>query len=352
MIGPRDTDRHLVRRARRAVAAQIAGTISLVLVLGGILVYAVAAGGQEPPATAGRAEIGGRPHFVRAPDDVTVQAGHDLQRRDEQRRRLLYALGIAELAGLLGALLAGQVFARRAIAPLGAALEQRRRFVADAAHELRAPLTRQHTRAQLIAHRLRQGTATADEVDRLVAGTRQFGEVVDDLLRSARFGHTRGPGGPVDLAALAEEAAREDLPRAAARGVTIEVRREGRGPHVVSGAESALRRVIATLLDNALRHTGRHVRLTVTGGPMVALTVQDDGSGLEAPNPDRLFTRFAGSPRGTGLGLALAREVASAHGGTLTAASSGGAIFTLHLPAATAPRPPRRFLVPLPRTRR
>ncbi|MFG1997730.1 sensor histidine kinase [Spirillospora sp. NPDC048911] len=391
--GHSDPERRLLLRTRRVVTLQIAGVISLVIALAGTLVYAVTVSGQDAAArrdlasatrsaslaqhphcvwlfevrggvvqrspgapaelpftpalsrVAGgeqtdQAALGGHDYLVhtRWRGGTVVQAAMDLRQQHAERRRLLHTLAATEVTGLLGSLLIGQVLARRAIAPLGEALVRQRRFVADASHELRTPLTRLHTRAQLIAYQLRQGDDVTEEVDRLIAGTRQFGEVVDDLLLSAQFGRMRRPCRPVDLAALADELAVAEAARAKASGVTIEVRRQGPGDHIVRGAESALRRVVSALLDNALGHTGKggHIKLTLAGGPTVTLTVQDDGEGLDPRDAERLFTRFVGGPGGFGLGLALVREVVDGHGGTITADGrpGAGATFTVRLPAA------------------
>lgn len=300
-----DPDRRLLIRARRRITLQVAGTAVPLLAVLAPVVYRAAAPGLDAAA----------------------------------RRRLRRTLAAAEAGGLLAALLAGRVLAGRALAPLDEALERRRRFTADAGHELRAPLTRLHTRAQLVARRLRSGrTDVTADVDRLVAGTRQLGDVVEDLLLSSRTGWPHPALGPVDLGALAEELAAAESVRARARGVTIEVVRRGDG-HVVDGAESALRRVLSALVDNALGHTGEggHIRVTLTRTPAaVELTVRDDGTGFDPRDAERLFARHAGGGTGGfGLGLALAREVVDGHGGTLTADGrpGAGAVFTVRLPA-------------------
>ncbi|RAY16175.1 sensor histidine kinase [Actinomadura craniellae] len=397
MPDPLDRDRRLLTRTRRLITVQVAGAISAVLALAGALVYGVTVSGQEaaarhelahaarrasvahpPPCTwlfelrggavqgspgapaalpvrtvldrvaADRAprtirvEAAGHAYLVRTQPrgDAVVQVAMDLHHQAAERRRLLRALAVAEVAGLLAALLVGQVLARRAIAPLGEALARRRRFAADVSHELRAPLARLHTRAQLVARRLHRGAApafVAAEMDRLVTGTRQLGEVVEDLLLAAQSGRPHGPFGPVDLAALAEEAVAAEAARARERGVTVEVRRDP-GDHVVRGAETALRRVISALLDNALTHTaaGGRIRLTLSASPprTTQLTVRDDGTGFDPRDAERLFTRSVSGHRGSGLGLALAREVVDAHGGTITADGRPGvgATFTVRLP--------------------
>ncbi|MEV0352776.1 HAMP domain-containing sensor histidine kinase [Nonomuraea sp. NPDC050680] len=403
-----DPERRLLNRARRRVTVQVAGAISVILALFGVLVYCVTVGDQSasarrdlaaatqhgsvthpPPcmwlfelrdgtvqsspgapaalplrtalylAAAGgeprvaQVELAGQSYLVRTErrGDVAAQAVIDLRYQAAERQRLLRTIAAAELAGLLAALLIGQVLARRAIAPLGEALARQRSFAADVSHELRTPLTRLHTRAQLVTRQLRRGTdpiLVIDEVDQLVTGSRQLGEVVEDLLVSAQFRQLRRPFAPVDLAALADELAVAEAARAAAHGVTIEVHRQGLDAHLVRGAQSALRRVISALLDNALNHTsmGGHIWVTVFGGPeVVELTVRDDGVGLDPADSERLFTRFVG--QGFGLGLALVREVVDGHGGTITADGrlGAGAVFTVRLPAdptAAPHRPPPR----------
>ncbi|WP_228010372.1 sensor histidine kinase [Nonomuraea phyllanthi] len=409
-------ERRLLRRARHRLTVQVAGAISVLLLLVGVLVFcfmthqqsdaarrdlaAAVSGGSlaHPPpcvwlyevrdgavrsspgaprelpvslaatssALVEEVQVAGRAYLIRTQrrGDTTVQAAMDLRYQAAERGRLLRTLGAAEIAGLVAALLVGQVISRRAIAPLGEALARQRRFAADLSHELRTPLTRLHTRAQLLSRRMRGGTdpiLLIDEVDHLVTGSGQLGEVVADLLQSAQFQQLRRPFGPVDLALLASELAVAENARAQARGVTIEVRSEGPGDHVVLGVESALRRVVSALLDNALGHTrsGGHIWLTLSrdhpgdhparssssdharnhpkeGCDTVVLTVRDDGTGLDPAHAERLFARFVGG--GFGLGLALVREVVAGHHGTITADGrpGAGATFTVRLPAAPA----------------
>ncbi|MFF4412954.1 sensor histidine kinase [Streptosporangium sp. NPDC001559] len=406
-----DPERRLLIRTRRRITVQIAGGFSLVLALMGAMVYYVTVNGQDvaarrdlfvaarsasitqpPPcmwlfelggdtvrrspgspdrlpvrafmdlvAADGRprvevAEVGGLTYLIRTQrrDDVVVQAVMDLRFRIADRERLLSTLGAAELAGLLAALLIGQVLAGRAIAPLGEALDRQRRFTADVSHELRTPLTRLHVRAQLTARHLRRGSEpllAVGDVDQLAAGIGQLGEVIEDLLLSTQLKRRLQPFGPVDLAALTEELATAEAARAEQRGVTIEVRK-GPGEHVVRGARSALRRVISALLDNALRHAreGGDIWMTLRSGPeWVQLSVRDDGVGLDPRDGEHLFARHVGKPHqgGLGIGLALVSEVVDAHGGTVgvDGRPGAGATFTIRLPAYPggdgAPRSPR-----------
>ncbi|WP_208802872.1 sensor histidine kinase [Microbispora triticiradicis] len=409
---PFDPERRLLIRARRRITLQIAGVFCLVTAVMGAVVYWAVAHGQDvgarrdlavaaqvaplaqpPPcvwlfelhggtmrsspgapsilpiratldavAADGRTRTGlvhlaGRDLLVHTQlrGDVPVQAVQDLRYQTAERQRLLRVLGAAEVASLLAALLIGQVLARRAIAPLGDALDRQRRFTADVSHELRSPLARLHVRAQLAARRLGREPdpgLVASDLDRLVTGIGQLGEVIEDLLLSSQLRQHR-PSGPVDLAALAEESAGAEAARAGQRGVTIDVRR-GPGDHVVRGAQSALRRVISALLDNALRHTptGGHIWVTICSGPdLVQLSVRDDGVGLDPRDGERLFARHAGAPHsgGLGIGLALVSEVVDAHGGTMKVDGlpGAGATFTISLPRTAAepvPHEPRLLL--------
>ncbi|WP_312004174.1 HAMP domain-containing sensor histidine kinase [Streptomyces sp. B1866] len=299
------------------------------------------------PAMLERVTRGGQHYTVRTArrGSLVVQAAYGERFQRADRRHLLLAFGAAESLGLLLVAVASGRIARRAMTPLTEALERQRRFVADASHELRTPLTQLHTRAQLLARRC--GTAAPDQlsadIQRLVTGTRQLGDVIDDLLLSAQLSRSPRSREPVDLAALAAEAVAAEDARALSVGVAVHLRC-GPGRHVVTGTASALRRVIAALLDNALGHTPPGGEVTVTvHAPVsgtVTLSVRDTGVGFAPQDAERLFERFArgatGQGRRFGLGLALAREVIEAHRGRITARGrpGEGALFTVELPAA------------------
>jgi signal transduction histidine kinase len=280
-------------------------------------------------------------------DDEIVQVGLDLTDRNRERVRLLTALALAALAGLCASAIIGWVIARRAIAPLGAALEKQRRFIADASHELRTPLTQVHTRAQLLEQGLRgqpELVRLERDAQQLVLGTRQLGDIIEEMLISAALRAEPQRTERVDLADSAARAVEAEQLRADEQGVTVTVEHDD-GPHLASGSPTALRRVINSLLDNALGHTatGGHVTVELTRpktpAGMVRVAVRDDGVGLGDADPSDLFERFArgqqGSGRRYGLGLALVREVVHAHRGTVTAENlpDGGSIFTVTLPA-------------------
>jgi len=273
-----------------------------------------------------------------------VQVVLSRHEQHDERERLLGALIAGELVGLLIALLSAALLARRATAPLTDALARQRQFVADASHELRTPLTQLHTRAQLLQMDLRAGAtiaAVSTDVDRLVTGTRQLGEVVEDLLLSSQLDRRDDARVPVDLIAVAAGVVADEADRA--RRQEVELTLVPAGSPVVLGHQAALRRVLTALVDNALSHTaaGGHVRVEVgTDQATVVVAVRDDGAGFDAADTERLFARFARGDhddhRRFGLGLALAREVVVGHGGTIEAwgRPGQGAVFSIRIPAA------------------
>jgi signal transduction histidine kinase len=296
-------------------------------------------------------QSGGYLVVTRRRGTATVQVVGSLAAEYAETRRLLAALGAAELLGLAVATLAGWLLAGRATAPLGDALARQRRFVADASHELRTPIAQLHTRAQLLDQDLRSGAAGADlapDVRRLVAGTRQLGEIVEDLLLSTHLAGRAEAASEVDLGLLADNVAGGFRERAQDRGIDLEVSTDPDKPSIVHGREAALRRVLTALVDNALSHTpaGGHITIELDrldAPDRVQMVVRDSGTGFAPEDAGRLFDRFArghDDQRRFGLGLALAREVVTGHGGTIEAANvpDGGAAFTVRLPAGM-PRP-------------
>jgi signal transduction histidine kinase len=289
---------------------------------------------------------GGYRALTRRRGSQVVQVVLSRHEQHDERERLFGALAVGELVGLLIALLSAALLARRATAPLADALARQRHFVADASHELRTPLTQLHTRAQLLQMDLRAGADLADvttDVDHLVTGTRHLGEVVDDLLLSSQLSRRDDTRVPVDLSAVTADVLANQAGRARARDVELALHADADATFVVLGHHAALRRVLTALVDNALSHTpeGGHVRVELgASGTTVTVVVRDDGTGFDPADTERLFARFArgghGDHRRFGLGLALAREVITGHGGTIEAwgRPGHGAAFTIRLPAA------------------
>jgi signal transduction histidine kinase len=264
--------------------------------------------------------------------DGWIQAALDLSGRYAERRRVLGVGIVASLVGVLAAGGMGLLLARRAIAPLGEAIERQGRFVADASHELRTPLTLLHTRAQMARRDLLAGDLehAREEVAALERDAGRMGEVVEDLLLSAELGGGGAERTTVDLGVLTADAATSVQGYAEGTGVRIVPDLE---EVWVEGTPTALRRVVLSLLDNAIRHAahpGGEVRVAVARDrTMAVLKVSDNGSGFDQEMAEHLFDRFAhgsgnGGRRRFGLGLALVREVVVAHGGQVEADSRPG----------------------------
>ncbi|WJV46120.1 sensor histidine kinase [Streptomyces flavofungini] len=215
----------------------------------------------------------------------------------------------------------------------------RRRLVADASHELRTPLTSLRTNAELLA---RADRLTAEQRDRAsTALGRQLREVtgmVNDLIELARDEEPQPLLEEVRLAPLVEHvvnAAREHWP---AIVFTCDVT-PGAAALTLPGVPSRLSRLVTNLLDNAAKFSpaGAAVEVSLT---TIGLTVRDHGPGIAPEDLPHVFDRFYRAERaralpGSGLGLAMARQIARAHGAELTAehAPGGGALFRLTWPA-------------------
>jgi signal transduction histidine kinase len=272
------------------------------------------------------------------------------------RNRLLLALGFAELAGILASVAVVVLFTRRSVRPLAQALALQRRFVADASHELRAPLTVLHTRAQMLARHVSDGDIQAlqKEADALVTDTRVLSHIVDDLLASATMTAAAPPRDVVDVSRVAEAVCDSMADLAESLGGTIVFERgEAANPAAfdVIGSEVALRRALTSLIDNALahQHEGGTVSVRVwRSNKHVSVAVADDGVGMDSEALSTLFTRFSHGANHTeaarrqpyGIGLALVREIVQAHGGDIAVASAPGrgATFTITVPAADGDR--------------
>ncbi|MHC5704010.1 sensor histidine kinase [Streptomyces tirandamycinicus] len=221
------------------------------------------------------------------------------------------------------------------LASLEASVERQRRFVADASHELRSPIA--SLRTQLEVGAAHPGLL---DVAGAVADTVRLQQLAADLLLLARLDAGERPGRTrLDLA----ETVREQVAlRGAADRLPVAV--EAGEPVAVAGSPGQLARALGNLLDNAQRHARRTVAVTVRReGRDAVLTVADDGPGVPEQERERVFERFVRlddartrDAGGAGLGLAIARDVARRHGGTLTvsAAAGGGALFVLRLPVA------------------
>jgi two-component system sensor histidine kinase BaeS len=244
---------------------------------------------------------------------------------------------------------------------LQAAEQTRRRFLQDAAHELRTPLAVIEATSSAIL----DGVYTPERrhIETIRDQSRVLARVVDDLrtISLAEDGHLHLERRPLDARVLLESVAVGFEARAAASSISLSV--DGPGGLTVDADADRLRQIIGALVDNALRHTpeGGSVRLAASGPaatgaiavrpgsakPLVRLAVEDTGPGIPTEALGRVFERFYQADpsrsrgKGTsGLGLSIVRALAEAHGGRAGAENraDGGARLWVELPAVRPDR--------------
>jgi two-component system OmpR family sensor kinase/two-component system sensor histidine kinase QseC len=244
-----------------------------------------------------------------------VAAG--VRQRDEQSLEPLPAAGLPdELAPLVTALNA-------LLQRLGRSLDTQRAFVADAAHELRSPLTALKLQLQLL-ERADSEAERAVAAQALAAGIERAARLVEQLLTLARTepGAAGAASQRLDLSELVREAVADTVPLALARGTQVELHADA--PVAIDGDSAALTALVRNLADNAVRYAprGARVELRVSQPDGVpTLLVDDAGPGIAPADRERVFDRFyrrgLSNEPGTGLGLAIVRGVAQRHGATL-----------------------------------
>ena len=239
---------------------------------------------------------------------------------------------------------------------LESSVEQQRQFMADASHELRTPVNIARTAARVA---LQQPTRAEPEYREALAVVEQetirLSRLVDDMFTLTRADAGSYPvrATPMYLDELIDEVARASSVVAATREVSIAV--ECVHPAPFTGDEDLIRRLVINVIDNAVRFSpaGGAVRVALDrAGGDYAISVTDQGPGIAAEVQSRIFERFyrvdearsrhGASDGGAGLGLALARWIAQAHGGEIRLATSSrlGSTFVITLPLQSGPQHP------------
>ena len=227
---------------------------------------------------------------------------------------------------------------------LEASFDQQRRFAADAAHELRTPLAAIRGQIDVALRRERSPGEYRDVLQRVGGQSERLTQLVESLLLLARdVGQLALETGAVELSAIVADSVAAHQGEAAERGVALT---ENTGTDTVAADPALLRVLIDNLLRNAFAVTPRGGTVTVSTASepgAVVITVTDTGPGIPEADLARIFDRFyrvqAARSRqdgGAGLGLAICRTIAEAHGGSIGARNrdEGGAEFTVRLPAS------------------
>jgi signal transduction histidine kinase len=196
----------------------------------------------------------------------------------------------------------------------------RHEFTSSVSHELRTPLANIHLYAEtLMLERLTDQAARRAALETITRETRRLGDMVENVLASARRARAdeRLEARPDHLGRLVDEVLDAFKPVLASRGMRVEVERLGEDIAIIDG--SAVRRILVNLLDNAIRHgpDGQRLRIVVDHrDDSLLLVVEDEGPGIPRTERERVWLPYArGEDGGTGLGLAVVRNLARMHGG-------------------------------------
>jgi two-component system, OmpR family, sensor histidine kinase TctE len=316
----------------------------------------------------------------RPEDPVLVSVAETLNKRSTLTREILIAMAAPQIALLAIALLLGRIGVNHGLKPLtdlaaqieargqnnlspvpqsglprearvlvarinellerlSNAMRAQKRFVADAAHQLRTPLAA----VLLHAERAERATDTLSEREALGAlhrSVERAARISAQLLALARTDPEAVSAiglKPVDLTTLTRQVGEEWVRRALERDIDFGLVVPDY-PVTVTGDERLLSEVLSNLIDNALRYgnTGGHVTLMVEAGEQPRLSVQDDGPGIPVDERARIFERFyrlqSENSDGCGLGLSIVEEIARLHNATVevtSGANDRGSRFTV-----------------------
>lgn len=308
-----------------------------------------------------------------------LQVGMSLDARERQLHDLLVTLALVGLAVMLITALASVYLAERALDPTRRAFEHQRQFAAAASHELRTPLAFVRSQGDLVLRQLARSSspeshALTEDMRELVDEVDYMARLVRDLLVLARDAHAPHDvhvqlWQSVDLGALAADVVERMRSLAAEHEVALAVAADLPDDHddgvkalAVRGDSDRLRQLLLILVENAIKYTPAGGRVEVSVGakagggllfshlghaPQAEIEVRDTGVGISSEHLEEIFAPFhqadpmrtVRSPmehRGAGLGLALARWIVDAHGGSITVESAvgQGSAFRVALPLA------------------
>jgi len=224
-------------------------------------------------------------------------------------------------------------------------VESQQRFIALAAHELRMPLTTLYGELALALRRSRDAESYRTTIGEALDSTRKLKQLADDLLTLARIGAERMGTSVASIRDVAQAAESQVLAQAKERGIELTITGDGRA---VVGDAGDLERLMRNLLENAVRHSPQGSRVAIeiaTHADRVSVAVSDEGPGILPEEREKIFEPFyrghgdaERSSDGAGLGLAIVRQIARAHGADVAlvpTANGKGARFEVSLRRAT-----------------
>jgi signal transduction histidine kinase len=220
----------------------------------------------------------------------------------------------------------------RAFGEIDAYIRMQRRFLGNAAHQLRTPLT-------LLRAKIEDVSEPALKAE-LVRDVRRLTSLVSAMLDLARLQNHAVEKRPIDLAQIALEVLADFGPSALDAGIELALEQADEGPFLVQGVDAAVRSALANLVGNALIHAHGARRIVATLG-RGSISIDDDGAGLPDGAEQRLLEPFQtgnSAGNGAGLGLSIVREIMAAHGGELVIVSESGrgTTMSLRFPEAAA----------------
>ena len=284
---------------------------------------------------------------------VIVQTGRPDAALHALLNKLRLIMALIGAGVVLVAVVGGLFLVRQVMVPVRRSLAQQQAFVANAAHELRTPLSVIQATTELALMRERTAKEYRAALEEIGASVAETSTMVNDLLTLARIDAGRQPllRATVDVSALALAIAEDADAAFPDHPITTDFD----GDAVIDGDARLLERLLANLVENACRYTppGTPIAITVRHErEWLAVRVRDEGPGIEPAELEHLFERFyrgalgaESSHHGAGLGLSLVRQIAEAHGGRVGIASfvDVGTTVTVLLP-----RPVHRLIPHLP----
>jgi signal transduction histidine kinase len=280
--------------------------------------------------------------------ELVAVAVADQVELEDKYADLITAFVVIAFAALFLVAAGGFILVRKSTAPIERSIQYMRRFMADAAHELRTPITILRTRAEVALQQPREAANYVDALRGVEAEARRLGSIVDSLLVLARAdtGDRQIDKERIFLDDIAVDAAGAAEIVARQKGVQLTVDEFEETP--IDGDPGLVRQLIMIVLDNAVKFTDAggqvHVRVSMHGG-VPTFVVEDTGVGIRQEEVSRVFQRFfrgdtaRSRTDGAGLGLSIAGWIAREHDAeiSLTSEAGKGTQVIITFPRVTTP---------------